>query len=200
MLPDDVDVDVADSSLSSCFSLPDFTLHDFLPTVLHNPLSLFLGCVDGGEDDHSPSLTAACGGPCSLSHSFFNFTMHVPVSITVFGACVLLSLFLSGAGAGGNGGDVPRSNGGGDGGPLGGGIAHGGDAPLRNRVGGTPTNLDCLAPVPAPCLVPRLGGVAVPTGPLLLQEPLGERVLSPPPFPSFSVLHRVIRLLFPGLE
>ena len=112
--------------------LPDFTLFDFLLVVPYNPLSLFLVDADG-EDDHSSSLTAACGGPCSLSHSFLNFTM--PVVVWTVGGCVLLSLLQSGAGAGVNDGDddgdVPLSNGGGGGGPPGGGIAHDGDAPFN---------------------------------------------------------------------
>ena len=147
-----------------------------------NPLSLVLVGADG-EDDHSSSLTAACGGPCSLSHSFFNFTMPVPVSITLVGDRVPPSLLRPGAGAVGNGDDVPRPTGGGGGGPPGDGLAHDGDAPFKNRLGGTPTNLDCLAPVPPPGLVLRLGGVSVPTGPLLLQEPLGDRVLFSSPLP-----------------
>ena len=80
---------------------------------------------------------------------------------------LFLSFLPTGAGAGGIGG--------GGGGPLGGGVAHGGDVPVWHRVvGGTPTSLGCLVPVPAPFLVPRLGGAAVPLGPLFLPEPLGE--------------------------
>ena len=83
------------------------------------------------------------------------------------GGRLFLSFLLSGVGAGGKGG--------GGGGPLDGGVAHGGDVPAWHRVvGGTPTILGSIVPVPFPFLIPRHGGVAVPLVPLFLTEPLGE--------------------------
>ena len=80
---------------------------------------------------------------------------------------LFLSFLPTGAGAGGIGG--------GGGGPLDGGVAHGGDVPAWHRVvGGTPTILGCMIPVPVPFLVPRHGGVAVPLVPLFFPELLGE--------------------------
>ena len=112
---------------------------------------------------------------------------------------VPFSVFADGTGGVG----APRPDDGGDGGPLDVGVAHGGGvAPARHiSVGGTPTIFGGPVPGLAPLLVPRLGGVAVPLGHLFLPEHPGDRVLPPPPsFSSSSVLHRVVCLLFPGLE
>ena len=106
--------------------------------------------------------------------------------------------------ADGTGGVVAlRPDGGGDGGPFDVGVAHaGGVAPAMHIiVGGTPTIIGGPVLGLAPLLVPRLGGVAVPLGHLFLPDPPGDRVLPlPPSFSSSSVLHRVVCLLFPGLE